>query len=220
MRKLLLATTALLALAAVPAKADTFTAIDYTVLGGQNVFLTSPKAENVSAGEIHLIGAGNTFMDVWCLDVFDNIVKPYTYDINVYHAGDVRPGIQVLDAATLRQIAALMYLGDTGSGVNKAAIQLAIWRTEYGALFGSNASGALLADETSYLTKTSFGGVFDRGDLVLTVLTDDPQISSQAFGNVTLAAAAPEPATWFMMILGFVGVGGLAMRRKGQLRLA
>jgi hypothetical protein len=33
-------------------------------------------------------------------------------------------------------------------------------------------------------------------------------------------AAVPEMSTWVMMILGFCGVGGLAMRRKGQLRLA
>jgi hypothetical protein len=41
-------------------------------------------------------------------------------------------------------------------------------------------------------------------------------------GDLTTAAVAavPEPATWMMMILGFFGIGGLAMRKKGQLRLA
>jgi hypothetical protein len=32
--------------------------------------------------------------------------------------------------------------------------------------------------------------------------------------------AVPELSTWFMMIIGFAGIGTLAMRRKGQLRLA
>ena len=32
--------------------------------------------------------------------------------------------------------------------------------------------------------------------------------------------AVPELSTWLMMILGFAGIGTLAMRRKGQLRLA
>jgi len=36
----------------------------------------------------------------------------------------------------------------------------------------------------------------------------------------TPTAAVPELSTWFMMILGFCGLGGLAMRRKSQLRLA
>jgi hypothetical protein len=33
-------------------------------------------------------------------------------------------------------------------------------------------------------------------------------------------AAVPELSTWAMFIIGFMGIGGLAMRRKGQLRLA
>lgn len=32
--------------------------------------------------------------------------------------------------------------------------------------------------------------------------------------TLTLAAAAPEPSTWAMMILGFLGVGFMAYRRK------
>jgi len=35
--------------------------------------------------------------------------------------------------------------------------------------------------------------------------------------EITLSiAAVPEPSTWAMMILGFVGVGFLAYRRRGQ----
>ena len=33
-------------------------------------------------------------------------------------------------------------------------------------------------------------------------------------GSLTMAAAAPEPSTWAMMILGFVGLGFMAHRRK------
>ena len=35
-------------------------------------------------------------------------------------------------------------------------------------------------------------------------------------GTVTLSHAVPEPSTWAMMILGFVGVGLLACRRKSK----
>ena len=212
MRKLLLATTALLALSGA-AMADTFKAIDYTVTGGQNVFLTSPKPENVSAGQIHLIGEGGTFMDVWCLDVFDNIVKPYTYDIHTFTSGGTYQGVASLNDVAERQIAALMFIGSNLAGVDKAAIQLAIWKTEYGGLFGSDASGALLADQNTYLSNTSFGGLWDRGDLTLTLLTDAPEVKSQAFGMATVAAV-PEPATWLMMIAGFFGIGGVAMAKR------
>jgi len=38
--------------------------------------------------------------------------------------------------------------------------------------------------------------------------------------NVVVTTGVPEPSTWAMMVLGFFGVGLLAYRRKGQLRLA
>jgi hypothetical protein len=48
------------------------------------------------------------------------------------------------------------------------------------------------------------------------LLFDEVILSSSAnsFEFTNVAAAAPEPATWAMMILGFVGVGFMAYRRK------
>jgi hypothetical protein len=41
------------------------------------------------------------------------------------------------------------------------------------------------------------------------------------FGQATFTGAVPEPSTWAMMILGFIGIGFTAYRRKsGALRLA
>jgi hypothetical protein len=40
--------------------------------------------------------------------------------------------------------------------------------------------------------------------------------TSNSFEFTNVAAAAPEPATWAMMILGFFGVGLLAYRRKNR----
>jgi hypothetical protein len=37
--------------------------------------------------------------------------------------------------------------------------------------------------------------------------------------DVAFAAAAPEPSTWAMMILGFVGIGAMAYRRSKQTTL-
>jgi PEP-CTERM motif len=39
-------------------------------------------------------------------------------------------------------------------------------------------------------------------------------------GQFTLTAAVPEPSTWAMMILGFVGLGFMAVRRKATFRAA
>jgi PEP-CTERM motif len=46
-------------------------------------------------------------------------------------------------------------------------------------------------------------------------------ISLETLGSgAGVAGAVPEPSTWAMMILGFLGVGFLAYRRKSRLRLA
>ena len=211
MKKLLFATTALIALSAAPAKAD-FYATSYTVLGAQNVTLLTPKFENVQAGEIRLQGPSGS-VDVWCLDVFDGINLPYDYTVQTFNAGDSRPGIAPLNSGQVRQIAALMFIGDHVAGIDKAGIQLAIWKAEYGAAFSSLASGSLLADENLYFSQTSFGGLYDRADLTLTVYTDAPINPSQAFGTATVAAV-PEIGTWLMMLCGFAGLGFMGYRRK------
>ena len=50
------------------------------------------------------------------------------------------------------------------------------------------------------------------------VLVDDVQLRQVSRGGGAVSAA-PEPATWAMMLLGFVGAGA-AIRRKGVARLA
>ena len=221
MRKLLLATTALLALSGA-AMADTFTAVDYSVTGALNVFI-NPPGENVAAGQIHLIGNGGTFMDVWCLDINDNIVKPYTYTISTFTSGSSFPGLNnPLTDAQVRQIAALMFLGNaTNTGIfSDAVVQLAIWKAEYGNAFSSNADAGTQAQVDLALFDTGFGRIYDRGDLTLTILSDDPAVKSQAFGTVQVAAV-PEIGTWAMLILGFAGIGVMSMRKKlGEIRLA
>ena len=143
MKKLLFATTALIALSGA-AKAETFTAIDYTVTGAQAVYI-SPPGENVYAGQIHLIGNGGTFADVWCLDINDNIVKPYTYNVSTFTSGASFPGLNnPLSDAQVRQIAALMFLGNaTNTGIfSDAVVQLAIWNAEYGSAFSTTVPDA------------------------------------------------------------------------------
>jgi hypothetical protein len=52
--------------------------------------------------------------------------------------------------------------------------------------------------------------IFDR------VVLGSIGLNSFEFDNVTSVAAVPEPATWAMMILGFLGVGLAAYRRKSR----
>jgi PEP-CTERM motif len=48
----------------------------------------------------------------------------------------------------------------------------------------------------------------------------NPSGGNHTAGQFTLAAAVPEPSTWAMMILGFVGLGFMGFRRKTSFRAA
>ena len=61
--------------------------------------------------------------------------------------------------------------------------------------------------------------VLGAGDYFLQISGDGGGTSGYG-GNITVTAAVPEPASWFLIILGFAGLGFMANRRKGQLRLA
>ena len=81
---------------------------------------------------------------------------------------------------------------------------------------------------TGFPDYTLSGFDINRGDIAFgdTVIffarwsgANDGAESFFLVANPTIAAV-PEASTWLMMIAGFLGVGGLAMKRKGQLRLA
>jgi hypothetical protein len=90
----------------------------------------------------------------------------------------------------------------------------------------ANSPGPLtftISDAANDLTLASLGfSVANNGDHIF--FASDLANAQGVTGAVgALASAVPEPSTWAMMILGFIGVGAMAYRRKGarpQLRLA
>jgi len=64
-----------------------------------------------------------------------------------------------------------------------------------------------------------FSYSFQSGDFNNGIFVFDGEQLNLSSTTVTLAAAAPEPSTWAMMILGFAGVGFLAYRRKNKMAL-
>jgi hypothetical protein len=68
-------------------------------------------------------------------------------------------------------------------------------------------------------------GTFVVGSSVLTTGAVNYSFETNNMGDFTgtvygPVAAVPEPSTWAMMILGFLGVGFLAYRKKSNLRFA
>ncbi len=100
-----------------------------------------------------------------------------------------------------------------------AAIQIAIWDVEYGAVFGYTLIGSRV-DGT--------GGLVDQ--YLSDVRPGNPwgeytnYYVLAATGNQTLIVdtlhatpvSTPEPSTWAMMLLGFTGLGYAAFRRNAK----
>jgi len=84
--------------------------------------------------------------------------------------------------------------------------------------FGGGLTGPLsfVLSDAGTLTPASLG--FNSYDGSNIFFTTDLVIANGNTGNVgaTLTPAVPEPSTWAMMILGFVGLGFMAYRRKSK----
>ncbi len=88
-----------------------------------------------------------------------------------------------------------------------------------GTLRSSGTSGLEVIFGGSPQHFTFAGGSFDLAISNLILDTSGSTRSDSGnlmgvFSNVVVTAAVPEPSTWAMMILGFVGVGFMAYRRK------
>lgn len=68
----------------------------------------------------------------------------------------------------------------------------------------------------------TFGGsaILDGGDYYLNIAGIAGSTAGYGGDLAVVAPAVPEPATWLMMVLGFLGVGTMAMRRNNRLRVA
>jgi hypothetical protein len=61
----------------------------------------------------------------------------------------------------------------------------------------------------------SLAGVATTNSTTFTFLNGDPAgDNSNGLDNIVINTAVPEPSTWAMMILGFVGLGFVAYRRR------
>ena len=147
------------------------------------------------------------------------LFKPYTYNINSFTAGDVRPGLgqlSLLDGSAIRQIASLMLNGiDVSDGLSRAATQLAIWKIEYGNLFDpTNLSAGLTADMNSHIALSVIGGLLDCPGCTLNVLTDAPDVPNQALGFAVVATPLPAAVWLFGSGLGVLGLVGRRRRKQ------
>lgn len=232
MRKLLLATTALLALSGA-AKADVF--LDTTGLGGtgNNVIFSSIASSSLVLGKLNgqnnevvhffdrsgsqgFSGAqnGNDIkiintrdLDITVFDATNTTLVGTTRDIfSLKGTGDVFFRVSAVDANGNAETFNFTNLAGGIAGLGGGGYNLGNGNQQNGFDF-SVGNGEVITDIDLFLGATGMINDFEHFRI------DASPIPT---------AAVPEASTWFMMIVGFLGVGLIGMRRKatGQFRLA
>jgi hypothetical protein len=241
MRRLLLSLTALAAFAAAsPAKADlvagglTFTG-NGTLLQLENVVPGGNQPRNIAC----VICGENQPQQPTGFGYNDFGNSGNTSTINAFSSGVFRDHLAdntintgyVVDAGSLFRLA-LLGRSDFSIGVdindtNQAQILESFWflnltqRTVLAAFSPGPGGTAVpsINNGTGFPDYTLTGFDLNRGDIAV----GDRIIFLARMSNMndgpdsfflTQTSAVPEPATWAMMILGFLGVGGLAMRKR------
>ena len=213
-KKLLLTSALALGLAGA-AQADTVNVTGYTTPDGAGFGGFQIGNENYSyyAGPIGFTTANNTSLLVYCIDLYDVLQTPMTYTYATFNNTNLQ-STNHLPSVDLVKIAAIANWGfdkfndksDPNNLLAAAAAQLAIWSVEYGNI-AANITDPTEAGYFNTLTAANFS-YGDGKSLALLI----PDGNSQVM--VTQTAAVPEPATWAMLLLGFMGVGFMAYRRK------
>lgn len=170
----------------------------FTTLGAGS---TTIAGWTVGAGGIDYIGTywqaadGNRSLDLngnfpgSISQTFD-VVSGQTYKVTFYLAGNTDGGPDIKTLTTTSTDATILFSSFNTAGRSHPDMGWTPISFEF------TASG--LTETLTFLSTTVDGNAF-----------------GPALDNVTVAAV-PEPSTWAMMILGFLGVGFLAYRRKDE----
>jgi hypothetical protein len=225
MRKLLFATAALLALSGA-AKADVI--IDTRGLGGTGtnvVFNSFDPTLGLVLGTLN--GQNNEivrFQDRSFDPLFSGTAGGGGNAIKLFNTRDL--DIQVFDATNTIQLGTTR---DVFSLKGTGSLFINVTTQELDGTFKTTLFGSLT--DAAYQLSTSAQSGFDLQAINGEIISDvDVYVVGGLGTRITdfehfridvtpLANAVPEPATWAMMIIGFFGIGGLAMakrRREGH----
>lgn len=209
MRKLLLATTALLALAAFPAKADVL--IDNHLSGtGDNVIFNAITT-NLVVGSFN--GQHTGLVDFTCLGGCGGFTGAQNgNDLKIANFSNLQ--VQVFDTSlnvlpTATDVFSLLGTGDVTAFVtaNEPGGGTKLFTFDLGTITPNGQSGftltAINGETIDHFTLLDVGGT----------ITDFEHYRIDVAPQV---AAVPEASTWAMMILGFFGIAGMAGRKNWQ----
>jgi opacity protein-like surface antigen len=215
MKRLLLATTAFLALASAPARAEIV--LDTTGQGGtgNNVIFSQNLGGGLILGRLN--GQNDEVVRFRDLSGNGNFTGAANgNDIKINNTSDL--DITVFDRNNATQLGVTRDIFSI-KGDGTLLIRATALETD-GTLKDFNYSFVLGNGQNGFDFKAINGEFIWDVDLKVVggSIQDFEHFRIDVAPNV---GAVPEPATWAMMILGFLGIGGLGMRKKlGGIRLA
>jgi hypothetical protein len=236
LRPLLLAASATVALAAGQAHAGliTITNVEMPVNETVNLNNIAPGSPEVYAGQTIFTTTIPSMLYAWCIDLFhdiglgggQNLVFNQVPFVGGVTTDNATPTAHPLAGSVLDKMAGLMELGDNilqGGGLaaaNKAygtdgtaadwsaAVQLAIWDTEYQPNYGPlNWSGGSTTTQTGIIYSDLLEAPLTGNGLELAALN-----GQQSFGTPD---TVPEPASLALLTIGLIGIG-FARRHVGS----
>ena len=185
----------------------------YGVLNNQNAtitFLTGSKAgtsETGGSGQVTLNGITNNDvsgdpLNTWCVDVYDDLAGSGSFSTVTSYAS-ANPLFAEIDALISHATTQLLSQDYDAS----AAIQVAIWKVEYGNTVSITSAQSVNDLAMTYVDNVTNGTWQADPNTAVSVL--------HGVGNQDQAylANVPEPASMAMLVMGLIGTGVIGRRR-------
>lgn len=189
------------------AKAGTFNYTNYTVLSPVTVGLVDAHRNvysTASAGQITLYPSIGAALSTFCFDIQHDLTRAGTLTTGTFLTGAMATSINALLSNALPLLASDRNVS--------AALQVAIWKTEYGSelsVYSSNS--AVLSKASSYIGNLASGLWKADATKAVAFLNGNGIDQSQIY-LTALPNAVPEPATLSILGLGLAGL--VALRRR------